>query len=259
MTARIPDFLVEKVHLGEATPAERALVEADPDARRRLEALPAQDAAFHAAMPVADEWPRIEARARIAAARDATRSNRAVMGSVVFAPLLAAMLALLWVGRMQPPVPVGGIEPTTTKGSSAEQPRLRIYRKRNAGPERVTTGVVAREGDVLQIGVASKKPEHGVVVSVDGRGEVTLHWPPEPGGTTDLAVGETLTPAGYTLDDAPEFERFFLVTSGEQPADVDAVVDAAETLAASGEARTGVLPVPKRYAQSSFVVRKEDR
>lgn len=259
MTTRVPEFLVEKVHLGEATAAERARVEADPDARRRLEALPAQDAAFHAAMPVAQEWPQIEARARIANAREAQRSNRAVVGSMIFAPLLAALLAVLWVGPMTGPDSGLGIDKTNIKGDEIARPRLRVYRKRNSGSERITTGVVAREGDVVQVGVVSPKPDHGVVVSVDGRGSVTLHWPADPGSSTELDSGENLVPDAYTLDDAPEFERFFLVTTGSSPADVSTVVHAAEALAASGGARTGELAVPGSYAQSSFVIRKEAR
>ena len=98
-----------------------------------------------------------------------------------------------------------------------------------------------------------------MIVSVDGRGGVTLHWPPAPGAPTDLPKGENPLPSAYTLDDAPTFERFFLVTTGKAPTDVDTVVHAAEALAASGEADDGDLAVPRSYTQSSFVVRKEAR
>lgn len=259
-THRISDLLVEKVHLGEASEAERALVLADPDARARLEALPASDAAFHAAMPVDQEWPKIEARARIANARDDVRSNRAAMGSIVFAPLLAVLLAVLWVGPMSASNPGTGPEQTNVKGDNKKDaPKLRVYRKRAAGSERVGTGIVARAGDVFQLGTVSKADEHGVIVSVDGRGGVTLHWPEAADKPTTLPVGENPLPSAYTLDDAPEFERFFLVTTGNAPTDVGTVIHAAEALAASGTAASGELAVPKSYTQSSFVVRKEVR
>ena len=256
MTTRVPDRIVEKVHLGEASAAERALVEADPEARARLAQLPAADAAFHAAMPVEVEWPKIEAKARIANARESTRANRSTMGAVVFAPLLAVLLAALWIGPMTATDPVGGPEPTTVKGEAAPS-KLRVYRKRALGSERVGTGIVAREGDVLQLGTVSQTGQHGTIVSIDGRAGVTLHFPATPEGPTSLGAGETLLPTAYTLDDAPKFERFFLVTTGEKPTDVAAVLEAARALARSGAAEKGALDVPG--SQSSFVVRKELR
>ena len=166
---RIADFLVEKVHLGEATQAERALVLADPDASARLAALPALDRAFLEAHPVDEEVRRIEGRARTAAARAGAvpGNNRAGLASVMVGPLLAAGLALLWVAAPHPPGdPSLGLEQTTAKGPAT----LRVYRNGPGGVERLGTGAVAHEGDVLQLKVLPGNARYGAVVSNDGRG-----------------------------------------------------------------------------------------
>lgn len=254
--SRVPDVLVERVHLGEASEAERAAVLGDPDAKARLEALPAQNAAFLERFPVDEELRRIEGRARTASAREAVAGpNRSRVFAMILAPAMAIAMATLWVGISHD----GGTAPvkevTTAKGLA---PVLRLYRQRSKGVERLSTGVVARKGDRLQLGVVSGGSQHGVVVSIDGRGSVTLHWPQPEAAPTDLGTGELAIPNTYTLDDAPDYERFFLVTTGEAPTDVSTVVHAAEALAQSGDARTGDLAVPHSYSQSSFLVRKED-
>lgn len=263
---RIPDYLVEKVHLGECTPEERARVLADADARARLEALPAQDRAFFEAYPVDEELRRIGGRARTAEARARSGPSAARYG-VMLAPLLGALVALVWVGASLVEAPPAGPlddpaavdprpEPTTPKGL---QPVLHVYRLRERGPESLRTGALAREGDVVQLGVVPGSAHHGVVVSIDGSGAVTIHWPTK-GGTTELGSRELRMPGGYELDDAPAFERFFLVTTKDGPTDVTTVVHAAEALAADPTAaRTQDLALPEGYAQTAFVLRKEEQ
>ena len=121
-------------------------------------------------------------------------------------------------------------------------PHLTIHRQGaspRAGAEVLARGARVRPGDVLQLSVVSAGRPYGVVVSVDGRGVVTRHAP--LAGT----VAAKLAPEGaipldhsYRLDDAPAFERFFLVTGGS-PFPAEADVEAIRRLAASGAARTG--------------------
>jgi hypothetical protein len=251
---RVPDWLVEKVHLGEASEEERALVMADADARARLEALPAANQHFFERFPIGEELRRIEGKARTADAVEA-RSNRATVAWGLLGPLLAAGLALLLV-EMPPQVAQreqGSPDITTAKGL---EPRLRVYRKRSSGVERVGQGTVAREGDTLQLGMVGGGAPHGVVVSLDGRGGITLHFPTDTAGPTRLGSGEQLAAEGYQLDDAPEFERFFFVTT-DGPADVGSVMGAVEALATSENPREEPLALPRGYKQTSVLIRKE--
>ncbi|MEQ1566099.1 MAG: ActD protein [Myxococcota bacterium] len=257
MSRNIPDRLVERVFLGEATSAERDAVTNDADAAARLAAIPADNQAFFDANPIDDTIRRIEGKARAATARAESANaapNRWV--GMLLGPVLAVGMAGLWVTIAADEPAESPLEVNTPKGLA---PKLRVYRQRSEGFERLPAGAVARKGDRLQVGVVSGDAQHGVVVSIDGRGAVTLHWPPSDAADTELRPGEQRMPNAYELDDAPEYERFFLVTTGESPTDVSTVVHAAEALAASGAAKVEPLAVPQTYEQSSFIVRKEPR
>ncbi len=253
--SRISDAVIERVHLGEATEEQRAQVLADPDARARLEALPALDRAFLEAHPADVMVARIHDRARIASAREEQRSRRLSWtgGFALLAPVVAVLLAVFLVlGPPEAESPDGLLEPTTTKGLD---PSLRLFRQGEEGAVPLAEDPQARPGDVLQIGYVAGDARHGVIVSIDGRGAVTLHFPADASASTALAPGAHDLPDAFRLDDAPAFERFFLVTSDE-PVDVKAVVDAAEVLALRGGA-TGQLALPAGLRQSSTLVRKE--
>ncbi|HVV49481.1 MAG TPA: ActD-like protein, partial [Polyangia bacterium] len=68
--------------------------------------------------------------------------------------------------------------------------------------------------------------------------------------------GEVRLPSAYQLDDAPAFERFFLVRA-EAPFEVAPVVAAARALAArTDEARRAPLPLPAGFDQVSLTLEK---
>jgi hypothetical protein len=99
----------------------------------------------------------------------------------------------------------------------------------------------------------SREPGYGVILSVDGRGRVTLHLPDEHSAGAAPLKGSRLVdvPIGYELDDAPGFERFFLVTA-PAPFSVASVMEAAHTLAASVRAPSAPLPLPLTFTQTSL-------
>lgn len=256
---RIPDLLVERVFLGEATEEERARVMADPDAADRLRALPMENARFFMAHPPEEVVPRIEGRVRIDEARRRLAQRNGLIGGLVMVPLAAAALSLLVVsqGPMTPGTGTGagpGVEHTTAKGLSS---RLRVYHQTSKGVRRLAPSQVMRQGDRLQLGIVAGDAKNGVVFSIDGRGQVTQHFPVQ-GGPTGLTNGELRVPEAYELDDAPEFERFLLVT-GAGAVDVEAVRAAVQTLAGSADPRDGALALPDGLDQQSFLVRKEER
>ena len=130
-----------------------------------------------------------------------------------------------------------------------------LPRRRRIHPHRFP----ARPGDLLQLGYVSAGEGYGVVVSIDGRGEITRHLPAEGARAAALTPGrEILLPESYRLDDAPAFERFVLVTS-PRAFSVSAVLDAARAVAARGEARDAPLPLPPGLAEASTLVVKELR
>jgi hypothetical protein len=113
------------------------------------------------------------------------------------------------------------------------------------------------EGTTLQVGYVSGANEYGAIISIDGRGTVTVHFPLSAvTGQTLEGEGEVLLPFAYTLDDAPDFERFFFVFS-ERPFSVETVLEAAEKLSEEPEAaKSQDLHLPRRLEQSSILLLK---
>lgn len=272
----VPDWLLERYALGELPPdqsaALRARLQAETEAVRagltpegdltsRLAALQASDAAILAAHPPRQVAAEVRRRLHLRRAGEGP-VPRAVPGGrwlLASAPLLAAAVALFVILR-EPTSPFGGPDEdliqTTAKGL---EPSLRVYRRVGQDQERLDQGAVVRPADLLQLAYVAKGYDHGVILSVDGRGGVTLHLPSEPGGSTALSLdGEQALGFSYELDDAPDFERFFLVTS-EKPVDVQAVLQAATRLAVGGAAKKDTLPLPEHLHQTSVLLAKGSR
>jgi len=124
---------------------------------------------------------------------------------------------------------------------------------------RLESGAEVEAGDVVQVSYVAAGNRYGVVVSIDGRGVVTLHHPPRALDVPRIrARGEVPLPYAFELDDAPAFERFFFVTTPARPLDTGAVLEAARKLASAGvvASRTLPLPLPEALDQSSFLLRK---
>ena len=127
-----------------------------------------------------------------------------------------------------------------------------------AGDEALADGTAVRPGDLVQLAYQAAGKPFGVIVSLDGRGSVTVHHPKDGRAAARLVSGQPvrLTHA-YRLDDAPRWERFYFVTS-DHPFEVDAVVAASERLAAGRAAPVDKLPLPASLDQFSFTLTKEE-
>ncbi|QSQ21163.1 ActD-like protein [Pyxidicoccus parkwayensis] len=263
---RTPDWLLERIALGELPPEElaaaRARLAEEPDGLQRLAALEADSRATLERLPPARVVREVAARASRKDAPSPSRRLAPAWGLLV--PALATV-ALFIIARpdsvededTRPVRTVSGdsVEPTRIKGLP---PQLLVSRQAAAGPERLTDGAPAAAGDVVQMQYVAAGRRHGVVLSVDGRGSVTLHAP-EAGSPTSAELspsGTHMLPGAYELDDAPRFERFFLVVSDE-PFALEPVLAAAKTLAEGPEARTAPLLLPEGLTQVSLTLEKQ--
>lgn len=96
------------------------------------------------------------------------------------------------------------------KGSS---PSLLVYRKSSDGPELLANGTKARMNDVIQLRYYAGNDTWGAILSVDGNGMITQHFPDSGNESAPLeGTGEITLAFSYRLDDAPKFERFIFVT-----------------------------------------------
>ncbi|NIM11435.1 MAG: hypothetical protein GTO45_36840 [Candidatus Aminicenantes bacterium] len=149
-------------------------------------------------------------------------------------------------------------ESTGTRIKGASPQNLMIYRKSNDQIELLKNGTQAKAGDLLQVAYAAAEAVHGVILSIDGNGVVTLHFPEQVKGSTRLnkKKKKILLQNAYELDDAPGFERFFFITS-KSKIDVQQVIKKARTLAKDTErARTHNIDLGGSFRQVSILIIK---
>ena len=185
-------------------------------------------------------------------------------------PLLAAALVLLFFlfpfgsGNNAPSksIPLPGKEITRIKGDQPiemTKPHLMIYKKNKDTFQLLEADMKAQAGDLLQMAYTAGGDTYGVILSIDGNGVVTLHYPDRKDRPPILEPKKkTLLGYAYELDDAPEFERFFLITS-TSAIDVETVLERANLLAKdTNRAKTGHIELPQGINQSSILINKED-
>lgn len=255
----VPDPLLERFRQGELSPAEHAALEASltEEDRARLSELDASDAEILERYP-----PRVMAIAIQDKAR--RQSRRWVLPTVGSAVVLLGAAAAIAVVVSQDPsatASYGGLERGVSADGSIRakgDTRVLVYAETRPDEPLADNAPVAR-GDVLQLALNAGEDTHAVLVSVDGAGVVTTHLPRTGGEAAPVEPGRTVAlPHAYTLDDAPAFERFFLVTS-DAPFTVDEVRQAARRVATSAEPDAAPLPVSDDLSVTDHIVRKVSR
>jgi hypothetical protein len=254
----VADILLERYRLGELSKGlspsvERRLAE-DAGARARLEQLDASDREILDAYPPERLIAAIRQRAGVAP--PAPRRPRRPL--LLAMPALAAVaLAVVLVQRVEPSVGpaerVAGLEDTRLKGL---KPHLVAYLVRGTDAQPLADGAAASAGNTLQVSYVAAGQRYGVIISIDGRGQVTLHLPVTAGEAMPLTQGgEVVLPRTYQLDDAPDFERFFFVTS-DTPFTTARVLEAGQALVAEQNAARGSLPLSSGLTQFTLSFRK---
>lgn len=252
----VPGWLLERLALGEldaATAADvrRRLAEAGQDADAVVTSLLASNAELLAAHPPSRMVPAVRRRAEALAPRRAR-----ALWMLAPAALAGAVALVLWARPAGDHRTDDRLEPTRVKGPAAVS-RLLVYRHQENGDRALADGARAAEGDLVQLAYRERRDSYGLLLSIDGGGSVTVHWPEQAAEAARLqAGGEARLPSAYQLDAAPAFERFFLVTAA-RPFPVAPVVAAARALAARpADARRAPLPLPPSFEQTSIALDK---
>jgi hypothetical protein len=257
----IRDWQLERYALGELPAHEaRAVREAlarDEGARTRLHGLEESNGDLLRRYP-----PAVAAAAiRAADPRMAPEAPRA--RPRVWPALAAAAAAVVMGAGVVALVPKGvrDSEPPDVTRVKGVTPYLLVYRKAAADEiERLQPGTLARDHDQVQLAYQAAGRRYGVIVSVDGRGVVTRHLPVAGPTAVELKPGPPVPlPQSYELDDAPGFERFYLVTADE-PFPVDRVLTAVRRRhdgRAAAETPGYRLELPPSMDQFSFALEKE--
>ena len=241
MTDQLPDIVLERYRLHELSPDDATAIDAridrDADARARLAALDASDALLR------DDVERV-ARRLEAAPVVRRRPLAWVLPIAVGAAAVTVAVTIRTGNRAMPVV-------ERLKGTDeSSRPLLMLYRRTAESSERLADGGVARAGDVIRVGYRAAGRRYGAIVSIDGRGTVTMHLPSV--GTRSVALGHDATvllDRAYELDDAPKWERFYFI-AGESPFDLGPVLEAVR-------AATPRLALLRGLDQSTFTLQKE--
>jgi hypothetical protein len=176
--------------------------------------------------------------------------------------IVLILILVLPMVKHEPGMISPGTEQDTTlvkgiPGVDLSQTQLLVYRKIQDRVEMLEDGEKAQTGDLLQLAYVATGDFYGMILSIDGRGAVTLHFPEGRGKANKLESGKQfLLPTAFELDDAPEFERFFFLTS-ESPFDVTGVLEQAQDLAKhSDQVRKKNLDLPESFNQYSVLILK---
>lgn len=244
--AAVSDRTLELFALGELAGGEAAALEerlrGDAELAARLAALEASN------REILDRHPPAAVAAEVrhrAAARTATprRSRRGPI-LLLAGPALAGALALaLWIRP--------GAEESSDRLKGAT-PQLLALAIRGGETQRLPDGAAVAPGETIQLAYQSAGLPYGVIVSVDARAAVTLHWPEERRRPAELqAHGPVALPHAFQLDESPGFERFFLVAAAE-PVDVSQVMEAARVVVPGRPLR-----LPTTWFQTSILLHKQ--
>jgi hypothetical protein len=247
----VPPLRLEQLSLGEGSPSQiRATRERlGAEAESRLAALHADNADILRRYPPRVVALEIHNRQRNAKIR---RWTPMIALATVGAVAAAALVVVAVPSEVEP---AGWTEEgVRLKGAVT----LLVHRRTVDGDQKLPEGASARPGDQLQLEIQPAQADHAVLVSLDGRGKITRHLPLAGDRAVPVDPGQTVAlPNAYQLDDAPSFERFFLVV-GRGPFELGPVERAAATLAHRPDrGRSGDLPLPAHFAVDSHLVVKE--
>ena len=246
----IADFDLERLALGELADAEaaalQAALKADAEALARFNAISVSNDDILKTHPVEEVKREVESRLRQlkgneALADKSSFTQRLMRWSVVAACAVLAVVLVLPEADEEPGYRMKGVASY-----------LVAHKVSSDSLERLEAGALAQEGDRLQISVVGAAEQYAVVCSLDGNGQVTLHFPMD-GEAGKITESPSNLPNSYELDDAPGFERFVLITSSK-PLQVDEVVAKIRNMSMAPDAKAEGLAEGSH--QWSLVVKK---
>jgi hypothetical protein len=236
-------------------------LEIDEELRVRLHALDDSDKEIRRRYPA--EWLAQSIRHRLGIKTPSPSSSIKRPGLGWHIPVIVATAAMVVLGLgLQFLIPLQ-LLPSWMGGNKAEETdRLKggtlvLFRKTPTGSEVLGDGSGAHAGDQIRIGYRATTRFYGLILSVDGRGIVTRHFPQQGDQAAMLTTdGLVLLDHAYELDEAPGWECFYLVT-GPKVFNVAPVLEAARMLGAGAGTRLPVaLKLGAPLEQTSLVLIK---
>jgi len=257
-TRQVSELMLERCRLGEVTAEEREFIEAelaaDPKLRLRKESLDESDRELRERYPF--ESLAILHDTSVPAGRTGRLrffTRRRVLGICAAALFLCVLFPSLYYMRIRPSGATDDLAGAMSDGpdrikGTALKTELSLYLREKASPaagpagegRKLSVQTLLRAGNTVQLAYTTPPGNvyYGVIFSIDGRSTVTLHYPYRKDQSPLLTAGkQTFLSEAYTLDDAPDFEVFFMVVS-KTPLDTGKVLKIAGELA--GDPKTAL-------------------
>jgi hypothetical protein len=263
----ISDYYLERYVLGELPEEEteriRQTASADPGLRKALNAIESSNREILALYPPS----MVKASLLIHSDEKIRKSSLFPLKQILTVSSALAAITVLFILILPIFKNEAEIKPIDTGEDSAlvkgidaidlSKTQLLIFRKIDEKAERLEDGTQAKEGDLLQLGYVAVAEPYGMILSIDGRGNITLHYPSKKKGSTSLVLRKkSFLSNAIELDDAPAFERFFFITS-ESEIDVVKILKAAESLAQDlDRVQQDKLDLGGNLKQYSILIRK---
>ena len=259
----IPDYFLERYILNELPENKKneidEILQGNPEIKNRIETIKKSNADILEKYPAKIHSSRIieifnldKKNKKNAQGAGKAKKNKFLMPYIAFAA--AVIMAIIFIpGQF---LNENKIEITRLKGMEAG---LFVYSKKNNKETLLKNNSSARENDLLQLAYVSTEYLHGVILSIDSRGVVTLHYPDTQNSSTELVLHKKiLLKKSYELDDAPDFERFFFIMSRTK-INVDKVIIEAETFSkqSSHIVSKENIKLDNKFKQISFTIKKE--
>lgn len=224
MTAvnKISDFKVERYLLGELSEEEMAALQKreaeDEIFAARVRAMREENARILADNPFAALESKLDA------ADTAEGSGKSIYGMwLKVAAALVIMVGIFAIvasnrnvatyERGDASMEVAMAETDNGTRIKGMQASLEVWKKTGDSAVQMVNLGEAREGDEIQLRYRVPQKCFGMLISMDGNGTITMHMG-EGNKSVELEPGKMTTlPFAYKLDNAPKFEKFFLLTS----------------------------------------------
>jgi anti-sigma-K factor RskA len=270
----INDFVLERYVLGEL-PGKSARkikkwLKTDAQLREKIEEIEKSNREILTQYPPVFVAPKIMGRHKNNTRHEIeeiTRPKPVLFKRILYAsPAFAAALLIILVlfplrkGDITSPTDHTQQDDILVKGMKEidmSKPQLLVHRKRSDRIELLKSGARGKAGDLLQLAYIAAKQSHGVILSIDGNGNVTLHFPDKENNPTNLEQDKKiLLPNAIELDNAPGFERFFFITSSVEINTAE-ILKKAGTLANNpARAKKDNMDLPENVNQYSIIIIK---
>lgn len=249
----IPQWKLERFILGELPKKElealQARVRVDHDLQNRLSELKIQNDKYIANIDLEALANRIHGKHRINISQKFTTKKLNWFSIPVTA---IACMAILFIGIFVYTSNKSTLTDDRVKGGGN---RIELWQKKEGIVANILNNALLEKGDVIQIRIHPEKKCFGVVVSLDGRGTWTTHLPDS--GSTSKAIKpgkDEFLDFAYQLDDAPNYEVFWLVTS-DKTFNIDTLMNHFKQLNGSPVPPSS-LPLNKSFTQTRISIRK---